>query len=107
MRPAGEVRQALLAAARQGPGTLRQLAQRAQVGWDAARDTVPNMARSGVLKVVGEERVEYRNRLVHVYEAAEPAPVADGAPVQAGGDLEHRSGHGWVDLNRCMGGWAR
>ena len=74
MRPTGEVRQALLQAAQQGPGTLRQLAQRAQVGWDAARHTVPNMSRAGILRKVGEERVEYRNRLVHVYEAVPDAP---------------------------------
>lgn len=81
MRPGGEIRQALLCAAQQGPGTLRQLAQRAQVGFDAARDTVGNMSRSGVLRKVGVERVEYVNRLVHVYEAVpSKAPARDDAP---------------------------
>lgn len=66
---AGEIRLALEASARvRGPSTLRELAQHAQVGYDAARDTVGNMARAGVLQVVGERHVNYRNRLVHVYE---------------------------------------
>ena len=71
MRPRGsfgEVGLALLNAARERPGTLRDLAQRACVGYDAARDTVRNMARSKVLRVVEAKRVDYRNRLVHVYE---------------------------------------
>lgn len=76
MRPPGQIHQALLDAARQGPGTLRELAQRSQVGWQAARETVPYMARSGKLRVVGEAHVQYRNRLVQVYEVAAPEPVA-------------------------------
>lgn len=71
--PAGEVRLALEASARaRGPSTLRELAQHAQVGYDAARDTVGNMARRGVLRVVDERHVSYRNRLVHVYELVTP-----------------------------------
>lgn len=67
----GEIRQALEAASRTlGPATLRELSQHAQVGYDAARDTVGNMARRGVLRVVGERHVSYRNRLVQVYELA-------------------------------------
>lgn len=67
--PIGDIRLALEAASLAlGPATLRQLAQHAQVGYDAARDTVGNMARAGVLQVVGERHVNYRNRLVHVYE---------------------------------------
>lgn len=104
MRPAGPVHQALVAAAQQGPATLRELAQRAQVGWQAARDTVPYLARTGVLRVVGEKHVDYRNRLVHVYEAAPPATTE---AANDGEQLEHRAGHGWVDLNRCIDGWAR
>lgn len=108
MRPAGPVHQALVAAAQQGPATLRELAQRAQVGWQAARDTVPYLARTGVLRVVGEKHVDYRNRLVHVYEAApEPDPVQATAAADDGEGIENRSGHGWVDLNRCIDGWAR
>ena len=70
--PIGKIRLALEAASLTlGPATLRQLAQHAQVGYDAARDTVGNMARRGVLRVVGKEDVDYRNRLVHVYRHRE------------------------------------
>lgn len=66
--PVGDIRRALEESATAlGAGTLRQLAQHAQVGYSAARDTVGNMARAGVLQVVGHEHVDYRNRLVHVY----------------------------------------
>lgn len=76
MRPPSEIHQALLEAARQGPGTLRELAQRSQVSWQAARETVPYLSRSGKLRVVGEKHVNYRNRLVQVYELVVPVPVA-------------------------------
>jgi len=72
MRPAGEVRQALLDAALalttpdRSP-TLLELAAKSQVGFLAARRTVDNMRRAGVLAVVRTRRVEYRNRPVAEY----------------------------------------
>ncbi len=74
MRPAAEVRQALCAAAQAahacGGLTLRDLAERACVGLEPARRTVDNMTRAGVLRKVGERRVDYRNRPVAVYAPA-------------------------------------
>ena len=90
---------ALLDAAREQPGTLRDLAQRACVGYDAARDTVRNMARSKVLRVVESNRVEYRNRLVHVYEVA---PTIDGAGAIVEPDDARSS---LVELQRFMSAW--
>lgn len=87
MRPPGEIHQALLDAARQGPGTLRELAQRSQVSWQAARETVPYLSRSGKLRVVGEKHVNYRNRLVQVYELVVEVPVA----LAMAGDTESSS----------------
>lgn len=75
MRPTGEIHQALLAAAEQGPGTMRDLARRAQVGFDAATHTVKYMARCGALKVVDATHVSYCNRLVNVYELVPDAPA--------------------------------
>lgn len=78
MRPAGEIRQALLQACatlaqpQQGP-TLRELAAHARVGLDAAQRTVDNMRRAGVLHSPRTRRVPYRNRPVAEYE---PAPGA-------------------------------
>jgi DNA-binding transcriptional regulator YhcF (GntR family) len=73
MRPAGEVRQALLKAARElrtdhkGP-TLRELAQHSQVGLLAARQTVSHMCRAGVLQIARPRKVAYRNRPVAEYD---------------------------------------
>jgi DNA-binding transcriptional regulator YhcF (GntR family) len=97
MRPAGEIREALLAAARelltpdQGP-TLQELAERAQVGREAARRTVDNMKRHGHLRVVRTRRVAYRNR-----------PVAEYAPAQ----VISEASEGFVDLGAAVAGWAR
>ena len=98
-RPSGEIRQALMQAARtqvrphRGP-TLMELASAAQVGRVAAMNTVKNMVRSGELEIV-------RRRWV----AHSAKPVAEYAPADAPEDCRH--GHGWVDLGRCVAGWAR
>lgn len=83
MRPAGEVRQALLQAcaalARPDQGaTLRELAARACVGLKAAERTVDHMRRAGQVHIVRTRRVPYRNRPV-----AEYAPAAPLVPAQA------------------------
>lgn len=83
MRPAGDIRHALLKAAhelkQQGQQpTLRDLANHAQVGVQVATTTVKNMRRAGLLAVAGHRRVDYRNKPVAVYtpaEAGEPAFV--------------------------------
>jgi hypothetical protein len=102
MRPAGEIRQALIQAAHDvvaelgmpnRGATLAELADRSCVGRDAARRCIDNMRRSGALKIVAERRVDYRNRPV-----AEYVPASDDAPFV---DL------GWVDLGQCMADWVR
>ncbi len=81
MRPAGDVRAALLTACMElstsGQGaTLRELAQRACVGLESARQTVNNMARAGQLCIAGERRVAYRNRPVAEYRPATQTAAA-------------------------------
>lgn len=102
MRPAGEIRQALIKAARDvvadlsmpnRGATLAELADRSCVGRDAARRYVDNMRRSGALQIVGQRRVDYRNR-----------PVAEYVPVDRGMPLVEQ---GWVDLGQCMADWVR
>lgn len=76
MRPAGEIRMALLQAAadmahiadgrERGP-TMQELAARAQVGVKAACTTVKNMTRSGALRVVDKRKVPHRNKPVAEY----------------------------------------
>ena len=83
MRPAGEVRRALLQACLQlatpGQGvTLREMAHQAQVGVDAAAVTIKNMRRAGQICIAGERCVDYRNRPVTVYLPAQLAPPPAG-----------------------------
>lgn len=71
-RPSGEVRKALLQAALDlnmgdRAATLRELARAACVGQSAARIAVKNMRRDGVLSLVRERSVAYRNRPVGEY----------------------------------------
>lgn len=61
MRPRGDVRQALARAAEmlhveRGAVTHRDLAERAQVGYECARRTVDNMAEAGELRRVGHAK---------------------------------------------------
>jgi AcrR family transcriptional regulator len=98
MRPAGEVRQAIIQAAfdlaMPGRGaTLAEITERACVSRQAARDHIPKLKSRGHLQIVGERRVDYRNRPV-----AEYAPVDPTTPIL---------GHGWVDLGMCMADWVR
>lgn len=88
MRPAGEIRKALLDAcadlAREvqdpehGP-SLREIAHRACVGLDAARDTMKNMARAGVVHRVNSRKVAYRNRPVAEYRPGAMTLAANDA----------------------------
>ena len=95
MRPAGEVRQALLNACTQlatpdrGP-TLREMAAVACVGLQAARRTVENMSGAGQLHRVRDRKVEYRNR-----------PVAEYVPAAMQGE-----GDGFVDLAQVLRVWG-
>jgi hydroxyacyl-ACP dehydratase HTD2-like protein with hotdog domain len=90
MRPAGEIRQALLRAvcelsaaqpAGRGP-TLKEVATKAQVGVAAALHTVKNMTRAGELRCISARRkVTYRNRPVAEYRPAEePQTSAPDGP---------------------------
>lgn len=105
MRPAGDVRLALVSAAHQlqprephAPRpTLREIAHHAQVGLDAANQTMKNLCRAGQMRAIPEaRRVDYRNK-----------PVAEYEPVSTSLDQDSRQGAGWVDLGRIVGGWAR
>lgn len=92
MRPAGEIRQALLSAAEAYPqgATWRQLGQAACVGFEAARITCDNLARAGELAVLGTLQVP-----------GCPRPMRRYAPKGARG--------GWVTagLGDVIAGWRR
>lgn len=96
MRPAGEVRQALLQACTQlatpdrGP-TLREMAAVACVGLKAATHTVKNMSNAGQVRIARKRRVDYRNRPVAEYV---PAALVDGQD------------DGFVDLSSVLRVWG-
>lgn len=87
-RPPGAVRLALLAAlaelwtAERGP-CLRELAARACVSRVAARATLANLVRAGVVRVVRLRRAPWRNRPVAEYEPGGQAPGDGPAAVDA------------------------
>lgn len=74
--------------------TLAEMAAGACVGKKVARTTVSSLKKRGHLKIVGERRVDFRNRPVAEYAPA--ALVAEGV-----------SGEGWADLSRCVSAWAK
>jgi len=105
-RPAGEVSLALLRSAAQlatpeRAPTMRELAMHACVGLEAANATVKNLKRHGKLVPVRLRQVRNRTRPVAEYA---PAPDLHADQVI---DDDSRQGEGWVDLGRCVAGWAR
>lgn len=88
MRPRGEIRLALgdaawqVARERAEGGTWRELAQRACVGFDAAKQTVKDMARAGELVITGTARVPGVARLVNRYAPAEALAQQRTAPAE-------------------------
>lgn len=103
-RPAGEVRRALAQAvermAQAGRTiTWRSLAAAARVGWDAARRTVCNMLRAGVLVRVGTLRT-----------AATGRPMCVLAPAGMVGDdtaaMQQRADQAAALLDAMRAWWA-
>lgn len=80
MRPRGEIRAALSSAAVQlhqerggGGGTWRELAARAQVGFNTARATVKNMVVAGELEPVDQVVVAHSRRPMVRYKPRQAA----------------------------------
>lgn len=75
--------------AKSGQGaTLLEIVQRSQVGYAVARSTLRNMVSHGHLCVVGERRVDYRNR--PVLEYAPPALQQSESGMAANADTGPR-----------------
>ncbi len=99
-RPVGEIRSLMVSALReQGPLPMRDLAAITQVGYDAARWTLKRCVASGVVVKAGQEKRAHSKNWVTLYDVA-PEPDQQQSD-------ESRHGHGWVDLGRCIAGWAR
>lgn len=91
MRPAGEIRLALMQACvelltpERAP-TVREIAARACVGYLSAMRTIDNMRRAGHLCVVRKRRVAHCNRKLAEFAPADAALHAeqhDAAPLVA------------------------
>lgn len=70
-RPAGVLRLAVLDALQSGPCTLRDIALRGKLGYGAARYTVQDALRSGVVQICGKEKRPHAKRWLAVYELVE------------------------------------
>lgn len=96
-RPRGEIRQALSLAAQAlhhecGAFTWVQVAEKAQVGYAAARVSVDNMARAGELVRVGRAKPAESRVWMTLYEPAEASPAEGDAAL--------------ADLDRVVRSWA-
>lgn len=105
MRPTGTYGEVLDALVRvyedHGPMTKRQAAAAANISVNAARDSINNDLRfrhRPLFQEVGKSKPARGTRWESIYELA---------PQAEEGDDECRHGHGWVDLGRVVGGWAR
>jgi hypothetical protein len=103
MRPPGEIRQALFAAALElhparGDVTWRDLAVHAQVGFTAARHGVKNMLRDGWLEPVGERREAHANRPMRTVRPREPVDLLSTAAVPPAPHMQ---------LASVMSSWSR
>lgn len=68
MRGNAEISAAILAAVMQGPCTLRDAAERAQVGYTAARATIGNLTRAKKLRICGQEKRAHAKGWCRLYE---------------------------------------
>lgn len=96
-RPQGEIRTLMVSALRErGPMPMRDLAQRTQIGYSAARWTIARCVAAGVLVKAGQEKRAHSRKWVALYDVQ-----ADGSA----GAGDH--GAPWTDLGRCISAWAR
>lgn len=102
-RSPGEIRAALAAVpVAHGPCTLRELLERSQVGYDAARYTVQNMVRAGALIKVGSERRAHAKRWVALYDVPPTTEGEEPTPSQASDVQVH---DGFVILHGAVAAW--
>ena len=97
MRPRGEVREALAKALEQlhqvqGAVSARELASATQVGFEKARETLKDMARSGEIDVAGKSKNAGETAWCNLYEpksaTADQVPLAWGG-IEALADVMH------------------
>jgi hypothetical protein len=85
MRPRGEIASALLQAA-SAPGTVKQLCQRAQVGYMAGQYTASRMLQRGELVPVDTAQGAGPGRPALVVQAAQGVPARHAHQAEMGPD---------------------
>ena len=93
-RPLGEIVRALAQAAQAGPGTVRELAQRAQVGRRVATYTASRMVARGQLVLVEGLSPAGRRRWPPVFAAP------------AGDDGDSKDDAAAADLQKLLASWT-
>lgn len=96
MRPCAEVRAAIIAAIRQGPCTMRDAAERAQVGYTAARATIGNLTRNKKLRICGQEKRAHAKGWCRLYEVVEIDPSEPETPDAVGAKVLALSLASWA-----------
>ena len=103
-RPAGVLRLAVLGALQSGPCTLRDITLRGKLGYGAARYTVQDALRSGVVQICGQEKRPHAKRWLAVYELVLPPEQADQADQAAPAEISEAA---CMAVSRAMLLWAR
>lgn len=96
-RPQGALRMAVIEALQSGPGTLRDICERSGVGYGAARYTVQDALRGGVLQICGQEKRAHSKRWLAIYDLSEKLEEVPCAPVC----------HGHAELGAALAAWGR
>ena len=95
MRPQGEIRTVILNTLReQGPMTMRDIAERTQVGYEACRKTLTRAVQSESLAIVGHEKREHCKKWVAIYDVN-----------QSEDEITHVQDSGLVVLCTAIGSW--
>lgn len=84
MRPPQEVSQAVLTALALGPCTLRDVCERAQVGYKAARASLGNLKRAKKVQICGQEKRAHAKGWCRLYELVDVDEAPFNTPAGAG-----------------------
>lgn len=76
--------------------SMREVAQAAQVSYADTKRTLSRCVQARQLVEVGREKREHSTSWIRLYDVAPPPP-----------EIEPRHGHGMVDIQRIIAGWAR
>jgi hypothetical protein len=86
-RPRSELRSVIVKALEEGPPmTLREVAARCQVGYEATRWTLKRLVRASAVEIVGREKRAHCKKWVALYDIAR-TPECEQSPVSPAAEL--------------------